>query len=122
MDWDYWRRVLIVTLIILLIIIAYKKLLRLVGGKERFNNKYAYLAPLKTDQSGNSIVVFELPEDGMVSISVAGENNSNMAVLMEQTELKSGKHEITLSGIFERGAGLVLTLHTHNQKIERKLN
>jgi hypothetical protein len=120
MDWDYWRRVLIVTLVILLIIIAYRKLLRIVGGKERFNNKYAYLAPIKKDEQGNTVVVFELPEDGVVSLSLSGDNENDV-VIMEKTELKSGKHEITLSSAVKWHKGQVLSLHTHNQKIERKL-
>jgi uncharacterized membrane protein YhiD involved in acid resistance len=121
MEWEFLRRVLIVTLIVLLIIILYRKLLRLVGGKERFNNKYAFMAPLVSENGNEQLLTFELPENDTVKIIVQNSNAEELAVIVDTTELNSGKHSYTFSRSALPVGAYELVLITHNQRIERRI-
>jgi uncharacterized membrane protein YhiD involved in acid resistance len=88
MEWEFLRRVLIVTLIVLLIIILYRRLLRFVGGKERFNNKYAFMAPLTSENGDEQTLTFELPESDTVRIIVQNAKSEELAIIVETTSLE----------------------------------
>lgn len=121
MEWEFLRRVLIVTLIVLLIIILYRRLLRFVGGKERFNNKYAFMAPLMSENEDEQILTFELPENDTVKIIVQNSNAEELAIIVDTTELNSGKHSYTFSRSALPSGAFELVLITHNQRIERRI-
>jgi hypothetical protein len=122
MEWEFLRRVLIVTLIVLLIIILYRRLLRFVGGKERFNNKYAFMAPLTSENGDEQTLTFELPESDTVRIIVQNAKSEELAIIVETTSLEPGKHSYTFSRSALPVEAYELVLITHNQRIERRIN
>jgi len=92
MEWEYWRKVLIFTLSILVVILAYRKMLRWVGGNSRFDDKFAFLFPLEV-RDNLLLIKFELPEADTVSLSIVDEELREMERILEDVQLAAGTHE-----------------------------
>lgn len=118
MDWGYWRSVLIVTLVVMVVILLYRNILRWLGGNARFDEKYAYLFPINAEDAVLSIK-FELPEPSKVSLGIFDDGNTPIAQVLTDEDLAAGIHEYSIDATQLRGTALTCVLKTRNQNLER---
>ena len=118
MDWGYWRSVLIVTLVVMVVILLYRNILRWIGGNARFDHKYAFLFPIEENGSTLSFK-FELPEKDTVSLLILNDQNTTEVYVLNEEKLAVGTYEYTIDASQLSGANLTCVLKTRNQSLER---
>lgn len=118
-NWAFWQKVIIVFLAVVVVILAYRKLLRLVGGNSRFDNKFAYLHPVKQKEISLFIIQFELPVDDTVSLFVVDGNGIEVFRLVDQQTMEAGSHHYHLDIAGWSPQRYTLCLKSGNQTIER---
>lgn len=118
MDWGYWRSVLIVTLVVMVVILLYRNILRWIGGNARFDHKYAFLFPIEENGSTLSFK-FELPEKDTVSLLILNDQNTAEVYVLNEEKLAVGTYEYTIDASQLSGANLTCVLKTRNQSLER---
>jgi hypothetical protein len=121
-EWAYWQKVVIVVLTIVLVVVAYKKLLRWVGGNSRFDDHFAFLQPIERVSAEMMIVRFELPQNDTITLIFLDEQSSAEIVVLNEMKLKSGTHEFEVNTSEWPEVVYTCILKSGNQRIERILS
>jgi uncharacterized membrane protein YhiD involved in acid resistance len=115
---DTLRDALLLGLIIMLVIVLYRRLLRFLGK----DDKAAY-ASLSDQQAviedGQLKVRFHLPEQGSARIEIRDEGNKVLQVALESDELPVQEHEISIDISGFTPGKYSYHLITHNQQSQR---
>lgn len=119
MDWGYWRTVLIVTLVILVVILLYRKILRWVGGNARFDDQFAFLYPLEEKETNQLVISFELPVSDTVTLTIFDELSNEQNRVLDAQTLDVGKHQYELDTSAWSDQQYTVVLKSGNQKVER---
>lgn len=120
-SWLYWQKVVIVMLSIIVVVLAYRKLLRWIGGNSRFDDRFAFLQPIERVSQELLIVRFELPHFDTVTLSFIDQHSKSEIVVLDEIQLESGTHQFDISTSGWNAADYSCVLKSGNQRIERML-
>ncbi len=115
---DTLRNALLLTLIILLVIVLYKRLLRFLGKKDQA--PYAHLSDeLVQVRDGQIAVRFNLPEQGAMRLEVRDQGNRIVQVVIDQSDYPQQDHEVHIDVSSFAPGRYSYHLITHNQESQR---
>lgn len=117
-DWAYWQKVVIIMLSVIVVILAYRKLLRVLGGKSLFDDKFAYLHALEREANLLNIKL-ELPVADSVSLYVCTAESVEKIRLVDQQQIPAGVHHYQLDTFNWEKEQYTIILVSGNQTIER---
>ena len=117
-EWPYWQKVIIVMLTIVVVVLGYRRMLRWIGGRSRFDDHFAFLFPLE-QTSGQLIVRFELPENDTVSLEVIDDQSQVIEVIFSNKALSAGEHRFEVNTSNWNHTSLEIHLKSGNQRIVR---
>lgn len=118
-NWAYWQKVVIVMLTIVVVVLAYRRILRWVGGNSRFDDHFAFLMPLEKEAGNKLLVRFDLPVKDTISLSFIGPKSTDEVVLVNETALTAGTHQFDVDISSWEAGRYTVVLKSGNQKIER---
>lgn len=115
---DTLRNALLLTLIIMLVIVLYKRLLRFLGKKDKA--AYAHLADEAVSvQNGHITVRFNLPEQGKTRLELRDESNKILQVIIDEADYPQQDHEVLIDVSALSPGRYSYHLITHNQQSQR---